>query len=642
MASLMGGRLGARRMPGPQARVLFCIAVAVVVMYTASSRFNLARAGINVPSVPTPLREDPVLILNSTFAPSHDHTKGGTQAAGHAGRDTSPSASGLAGRTFNHSLNPTHELTKELLALVAVDKHVILTLANWNRIDFIENWVHYMQATGCKAYLVGASDNKTLDWLVEREIPAFYVDAGSQSTEMWWGSKAFLGLMTARIAVDLKILQFGYSVLSTDADVVWMRDPLPFMLKYPEADILMSNDQLITTAEGEELEHWPASGWSANAGFKLFRPRAAQFVKTWIAEMAHLKKGEHDQVLFDRLIFSNAEVIPSRSDHLFRGFDRKLIIGSLPVSLFCSGQTYKERMPQNMGLKPYAVHATFQACTQAKINRLREYDLWKDPDAHFSHPVGFISYDRDIPQSLLDAAAKGGRRKDIASTLPHFDLVNHQLSQLRTQLILAEELGGAAAILPSMVAGMDSSYKAHNGTVPGSRLRLPYPAPSDQIIDMREMEERMPGRWREGSFLLKPRATSVNASVLVLTVCEAGADVTECAAGDAKAVPEHDQIRILPDRSLAQLRTALSGVFSKYKRLHVKGGIQRLMVLTPKELEGYSRKLNPLMSSHCCVEGSPGHIGYDLFWDLPGHRDRHGQVVPGPWKPVPVEMTSCT
>lgn len=37
--------------------------------------------------------------------------------------------------------------------------------------------------------------------------------------------------MTARIAVDLKILQFGYSVLSTDADVVWMRDPLPFMLK---------------------------------------------------------------------------------------------------------------------------------------------------------------------------------------------------------------------------------------------------------------------------------------------------------------------------------------------------------------------------------------------------------------------------
>lgn len=43
-------------MAGPQARVLFCIAVAVVVMYTASSRFNLARAGINVASVPTPLR----------------------------------------------------------------------------------------------------------------------------------------------------------------------------------------------------------------------------------------------------------------------------------------------------------------------------------------------------------------------------------------------------------------------------------------------------------------------------------------------------------------------------------------------------------------------------------------------------------
>lgn len=24
--------------------------------------------------------------------------------------------------------------------------------------DFIENWVHYMQATGCKAYLVGENE----------------------------------------------------------------------------------------------------------------------------------------------------------------------------------------------------------------------------------------------------------------------------------------------------------------------------------------------------------------------------------------------------------------------------------------------------------------------------------------------------
>lgn len=112
---------------------------------------------------------------------------------------------------------------------------------------------------------------------------------------------------------------------------------------------------------------------------------------------------------------------------------------------------------------------------------------------------------------------------------------------------------------------MDYFYKAHNGTMPGSRLRLPYPAPSDQIIDMREMEERMPGRWREGSFLLKDRAAAINASVLLLRVCSEEGSSRDCAAGDARAEPRDDEVRMLPGRSLAELRTALSGVFEQYK-----------------------------------------------------------------------------
>ncbi len=35
------------------------------------------------------------------------------------------------------------------------------------------------------------------------------------------------------------------SILVSDVDTVWMRDPLPFMAQYPQADVLTSSDHLV-------------------------------------------------------------------------------------------------------------------------------------------------------------------------------------------------------------------------------------------------------------------------------------------------------------------------------------------------------------------------------------------------------------
>ena len=39
----------------------------------------------------------------------------------------------------------------------------------------------------------------------------------------------------------------GFDILVSDVDTVWMQDPVPFMLRYPEADILTSSDHLSNT-----------------------------------------------------------------------------------------------------------------------------------------------------------------------------------------------------------------------------------------------------------------------------------------------------------------------------------------------------------------------------------------------------------
>lgn len=39
--------------------------------------------------------------------------------------------------------------------------------------------------------------------------------------------------------------KMGFSILVSDVDTVWMRNPLPYMAQYPEADVLTSSDHLV-------------------------------------------------------------------------------------------------------------------------------------------------------------------------------------------------------------------------------------------------------------------------------------------------------------------------------------------------------------------------------------------------------------
>jgi hypothetical protein len=41
----------------------------------------------------------------------------------------------------------------------------------------------------------------------------------------------------------------GFDILVSDVDTVWMRNPVPFVLRYPDADILTSSDHLSNTVD---------------------------------------------------------------------------------------------------------------------------------------------------------------------------------------------------------------------------------------------------------------------------------------------------------------------------------------------------------------------------------------------------------
>jgi hypothetical protein len=68
-------------------------------------------------------------------------------------------------------------------------------------------------------------------------------------------------------------------VVISDVDVMWLRDPVPFFKRFPDADVLTSTDHLASTVGAKEvLERYPEAGSAFNIGAW----HAVLFVCCWL------------------------------------------------------------------------------------------------------------------------------------------------------------------------------------------------------------------------------------------------------------------------------------------------------------------------------------------------------------------------
>jgi len=78
----------------------------------------------------------------------------------------------------------------------------------------------------------------------------------------------------------------GFDILVSDVDTVWMQNPMPYMAKFPMADILTSSDHLANTAgskgglEDPNVAHSPA-----NIGIMLLRHTAKELAQVGLCQL---------------------------------------------------------------------------------------------------------------------------------------------------------------------------------------------------------------------------------------------------------------------------------------------------------------------------------------------------------------------
>ncbi|XP_045813735.1 arabinosyltransferase XEG113-like [Trifolium pratense] len=519
-------------------------------------------------------------------------------------------------------------LTKELVQQRVKDNIIIVTFGNYAFMDFILTWVKQLNDLGLSNYLVGAMDTKLLEALYWKGVPVFDMNSHMSTVDVGWGSPTFHKMGREKVILINSILPFDYELLMCDTDMVWLKNPLPYLARYPGADVLTSSDQVIPTVVDDSLEVWKEVGAAYNIGIFHWRPTesAKKLAKEW-KELLLADDNIWDQNGFNDIVHRELGPSVDEDSGLVYAYDGTLKLGILPSSIFCSGHTYfVQGMYQQLRLEPYAVHTTFQyAGTEGKRHRLREAMLFHDPPEYYNPPGGFLSFKPSIPKSLLLIG-----KHTIGS---HFKLINYQMKQIRTALAIASLLN-RTLVMPPLWCRIDRLWFPHPGVLEGSMTRQPFLCPLDHVFEVNVMLKELPEEEfgpridiREYSILDNPSLPSeMKKSWLDVHLCKEGTQ--DCNAsnnvtsGGVLRFPKHSN------------EETFMRVFSSFKDVKViqfstmQGAFTGF---TNKESEDRFRKrVKHYTGIWCCVtDHTPGHIYYDMYWD----------EKPG-WKPIPPQTSA--
>ncbi|KAK4747966.1 hypothetical protein SAY87_014552 [Trapa incisa] len=517
----------------------------------------------------------------------------------------------------------TFRLTKELVQQRAKDNVIIVTFGNFAFMDFILTWVKHLTDLGVYNILVGAMDTKLLEALYWKGLPVFDMESHMSTVDVGWGSPTFHKMGREKVLLIDSVLPFGVELLMCDTDMVWLKNPLPYLARYPEADILTSSDQVTPTVIDDSLDIWQQVGAAYNIGIFHWRPTesAKKLAREW-KEMLLADDKIWDQSGFNDIV--HRQLGPSVDDDsgLVYAFDGYLKLGVLPASIFCSGHTYfVQAMYQQLRLEPYAVHTTFQyAGTEGKRHRLREGMVFYDPPQYYDAPGGFLSFKPSIPKSLLFEG-----EHNIQS---HFTLINYQMKQIRTAFSIASILN-RTLVMPPLWCRLDRLWFPHPGVLEGSLTRQPFICPLDHVFEINMMlkelseDEFGPGiGFREYSFLDNPSVPKlVQDSWLNVQLCQVGTKNCQLSNGtNSKGV-----LRLPRHSNEEKLKMVFSN-FKDVKVIQFSSMQDAFSGFTDKAKEDkFRNRMKRYVGIWCCTTGHvPGHIYYDMYWDEKPD-----------WKPIP-------
>ncbi len=428
-------------------------------------------------------------------------------------------------------------------------------------------------------------------------------------------------------------------MLHTDTDVVWLRDPAPYLLctaaaragefapgsKLPcdgvaKADVAVSSDNMgpgLALKQGASY----AAGGTFNSGILLFRatPAGRRFVRAWHDNVARPPRGSRfasltsDQQVFNNMVRKPREwpgVRAAKGNQLMEverscgAWAANLSLGYLPLPLFANGHGYfVQAAHTRLGIAPMAVHATYSLDRHdglAKAQRFREAGLWQvDPPEYFEGK--FLVLNVSLPPAVRQLIASGPGEASANHIGTHYAALRGYAAELRDALALAKALG-RTLVLPKWRCFCDRLWAGSDNILsmgcmyPGSQRDnfLPFDCPMDHVLS--------PAAWkgaayRDAAFLASPRLKpALAAAVDVQLLPRAAYDAQPRAAAAASAAGAGGaRTAVLPQGTTAPEAARLLSAYEDATLLRLPHARGLLCGVADGEARAVNAYLKPLL-----------------------------------------------
>ncbi|KAJ1620557.1 nucleotide-diphospho-sugar transferase-domain-containing protein [Pavlovales sp. CCMP2436] len=641
-----------------KAVIVALMAATVVIAVASMVAMYTSGAVVSVVHYQTSVVNEAVLRAGASSSGASRASSVAVAAGGAGGASAPAGVAGWPGGWRPGECAP--ELNRQFVESVWSEQHeLVVSFSNGNGMDMALNLWKSATAAGVKHMAFGAMDPEGVRLMSAAGMPCFPMRGAAKggSEAIGWGGAAFKNLGVRKITLLIDLLELGVNVILLDADTVLLKDPLPYLRQWPDADVLASTDHLTNTTADLGLEELDAGHSHWNVGLFYLKASAVHFAHAW-RELLIKKPHWWDQHAFGWLLRQgvsgdgkgpgnggpNGPGWDLKGDktglsdrRLFRCFtNHSLVCGTLPVVSFANGHVgLVQRLHAKLERPLYFVHATHQYSAGAgKRHRLREAGVWADPPEYYSPPGGLLYAPMPIPDALLQPRGADGlalfrEQKAFLNTtadhaahpalLAHFALTNYQMRHIRDGVAAAWALG-RKLVLPPLACAFDRGPFPHPGKSGGAfeQLLPIYPCPLDYVFDL---ERRSPGGAATGAPMLLDVAREyslLNSSRMPRATLDSALRLAKLPVGEgAQALREKWARSSLVE--LAELPPSFG-----------EGSL-----LSPAQQRAFKDALTLYTDVWCCINpvkwGLPGHIMYDMLWDVVPHTDRMRRMWKCPW-----------
>lgn len=265
---------------------------------------------------------------------------------------------------------------------------VVALVVNYAYRHLALNFVCNLNRLGIENYLIFSLDVFAFEFFIRNKVNTFMFtegeipdDLGSfrylRDKEDSFGTKAFVETSRRKSFHVLKVLELGYSVMFSDVDVAWVRNPLPQVLK-KHADIVIQSDL-------SSLHKDKPRNYNINSGLYLARSNH----RTITAFHAILKYSRairrSEQKAFNCVLCGGFKDVTSgpglrvgRTNCIYT--PHGTTVATLALEEFPNGSNPQLWIPTTNISKIHpcivAIHANYTFGREAKIRRLKKIGFW--------------------------------------------------------------------------------------------------------------------------------------------------------------------------------------------------------------------------------------------------------------------------